>query len=417
MDGFANVRHHLEIMTKKIAFLTAGGIAPCLSASLGALIERYGELAPDAEMIGYLNGYQGLLQGKSIPFGEAIKKNFDVLYEFGGSALGNSRVKLTNVKDCAKRGLVREGQDPLHVAAEQLKRDGVDVLHTIGGDDTNLAAADLAKFLEDNGYGLTVVGLPKTVDNDVVPVAQTLGAWTAAEQGAIFFENVANENTSSPRQLIIHEVMGRHCGWLTAATAAAYRKRLDGRRWLPELNLIPERWDVHAVWIPEMELDLDSEVQRLLAIMDEHDCVNLFLSEGAGTDAIVREKENAGEELERDAFGHVRLDELNPGQWFADRLKKELSAEKVLVQKSGYFARSARPNAQDLDLIKQSAAAAAVAALAGKSGVAARDMDRGGEMSIIEFSRIAGGKPFDVGQPWFTDLLAAIGQATEDEPR
>ena len=397
-------------MPKKIAFLTAGGIAPCLSSSIGALIERYNELAPDAELSGYLNGYQGLLTGKSIAFSDEVKKNYDVLFEYGGSAIGNSRVKLTNVKDCTKRGLVEEGQEPLQVAAEQLKRDDIDILHTIGGDDTNTTAADLAKYLQDNGYGLTVVGLPKTVDNDVFPITQTLGAWTAAEQGAIFFENVANENTTSTRQLIIHEVMGRHCGWLTAATAQDYRERLDNNRWLPELNITRERWDVHAVWIPEMELDLDAELARLNKIMDEHDCVNVFLSEGAGTDAIVREKEAAGEELRRDAFGHVRLDELNPGKWFADKLKKELSADKVLVQKSGYFARAARPNAQDLDLIKKSAAAAADAALAGTSGVAALDMDKGGEMSIIDFPRIAGGKPFDIDEPWFGDLLGAIGQ-------
>ena len=397
-------------MPKKIAFLTAGGIAPCLSSSIGALIERYNELAPDAELSGYLNGYQGLLTGKSIAFSDEVKKNYDVLFEYGGSAIGNSRVKLTNVKDCTARGLVEEGQDPLQVAADQLKRDDIDILHTIGGDDTNTTAADLAKYLQDNGYGLTVVGLPKTVDNDVFPITQTLGAWTAAEQGAIFFDNVANENTTSTRQLIIHEVMGRHCGWLTAATAQDYRERLDKKRWLPELNITRERWDVHAVWIPEMELDLDAELARLNKIMDEHDCVNVFLSEGAGTDAIVREKEAAGEELRRDAFGHVRLDELNPGKWFADKLKKELSADKVLVQKSGYFARAARPNAQDLDLIKRSAAAAADAALVGTSGVAALDMDKGGEMSIIEFPRIAGGKPFDIDEGWFGDLLGAIGQ-------
>ena len=69
------------------------------------------------------------------------------------------------------------------------------------------------------------MGLPKTVDNDVFPVAQTLGAWTAAEQSAIFFENIVNENTTSRRQLIIHEVMGRHCGWLTAKSAQDYRKK------------------------------------------------------------------------------------------------------------------------------------------------------------------------------------------------
>ena len=397
-------------MPKKIAFLTAGGIAPCLSSSIGALLEQYNTLAPDAEIIGYLNGYQGLLLGKSIPFSDEVKQNFDVLYEFGGSAIGNSRVKLTNVKDCTKRGLVQEGQDPLHVAAEQLKKDDIDILHTIGGDDTNTTAADLAKYLEDNGYGLTVVGLPKTVDNDVFPITQTLGAWTAAEQGAEFFENVANENTTSTRQLIIHEVMGRHCGWLTAGTALEYRKKLDGYRWLPGLNVVRERWDVHAIWVPEMELDLEAELARLNEIMDEHDCVNLFLSEGAGTDAIIKEKEAAGEELKRDAFGHVRLDELNPGQWFAEKLKDKLNADKVLVQKSGYFARAARPNDRDLELIKESAAVGAKAAMAGESGVAGRDMDAGGEMSVIAFPRIAGAKPFDIDEPWFGEMLEAIGQ-------
>ena len=397
-------------MSKKIAFLTAGGIAPCLSSSIGALIEQYNKLLPDAELSGYLNGYQGLLTGKSIKLGDEVKKNYQILFGFGGSAIGNSRVKLTNVEDCTKRGLVQEGEDPLHVAAEQLKKDDIDILHTIGGDDTNTTAADLAKYLEENGYGLTVVGLPKTVDNDVFPISQTLGAWTAAEQSALFFENVANENTTSTRQLIIHEVMGRHCGWLTAAAASDYRKSLDDYKWLPEINICRERWDVHAVWIPEMELDLDSELNRLSKQMDEHDCVNLFLSEGAGTDAIIKEKESAGEELRRDAFGHVRLDELNPGKWFAKKLTDSLSPDKVLVQKRGYFARSAKPNAQDLELIKESAACAANAALNGTSGVAGLDDDSDGKMSVIDFDRIAGGKPFDIDQKWFEDLLNSIGQ-------
>ena len=61
-------------MSKKIAFLTAGGIAPCLSSSIGALIEQYNKLLPDAELSGYLNGYQGLLTGKSIKLGDEVKK-------------------------------------------------------------------------------------------------------------------------------------------------------------------------------------------------------------------------------------------------------------------------------------------------------------------------------------------------------
>ncbi len=65
----------------KIAFLTAGGIAPCLSSSIGALIEKYNEIAPDAELIGYLNGYRGLLLGNSIEFPDSAKTNFATLYD------------------------------------------------------------------------------------------------------------------------------------------------------------------------------------------------------------------------------------------------------------------------------------------------------------------------------------------------
>ena len=161
---------------KKVAFLTAGGLAPCLSSSVGFLIDEYTKLDPSIEMIGYINGYKGLLLGDSIEVTDTVRKNALVLTEHGGSPLGNSRVKLTNVEDCVKRGLVNEGEDPLKVAADQLVKDGVDVLHTIGGDDTSLTAADLAAYLAKNDYNLTVVGLPKTVDNDVYPIAQSLGA-------------------------------------------------------------------------------------------------------------------------------------------------------------------------------------------------------------------------------------------------
>ncbi|SVA66008.1 uncharacterized protein METZ01_LOCUS118862 [marine metagenome] len=394
----------------KIAFLTAGGIAPCLSAAIGALIEKYNTLAPDADMIGYLHGYRGLLLGKSIQFPESVKSRFDILYDFGGSPIGNSRVKLTNAADCEKRGYVQTGEDPLKVAATQLTRDKVDILHTIGGDDTNTMAARLSSYLKKNGYDLTVVGLPKTVDNDVFPITQTLGAWTAAEQGAVFFENIANENTTSTRQLIIHEVMGRNCGWLTAQTAYDYRERMKQRIFLPELLVDQQRWDIDAVYIPEKDFDFQTETDRLIKKMDEKDGINIFLSEGAGLDTIVREMEAKSENVPRDAFGHVRLDEINPGQWFAKQFATELNAEKVLVQKSGYFARSAKPNQKDLELIKKSAFFGAEKALNKESGVAGLDDEKNSELDLIDFHRIKGGKPFDASINWFQSLLNDIGQ-------
>jgi diphosphate-dependent phosphofructokinase len=394
----------------KVAILTAGGLAPCLNTAVGGLIERYSEIDPSIEIICYRSGYKGLLLGDSIVVTPAIRTNAHLLYAVGGSVIGNSRVKLTNVKDCLKRGLVREGQDPQQVAADQLVKDGVSVLHTIGGDDTNTAAADLAAFLARNGYQLTVIGLPKTVDNDVYPIRQSLGAWTAAEQGALYFENVVNEHNANPRMLIVHEVMGRNCGWLTAATAREYMQRIDHDAWLPELGLDRERFAVHGVYIPEMAIDIDAEAARLRQIMDTYDNVNIFVSEGAGVEDIVRKMEADGETVPRDAFGHVKLDAVNPGQYFAKQFAAKMGAEKVLVQKSGYFARAAASNVEDLRLIKSCVDLAVECALKGQGGVIGHDEERGGVLRAIEFPRIRGGKPFPIDTEWFDDLLLEIGQ-------
>ena len=399
-------------MVKKVAILTAGGFAPCLSSAIGGLIERYSEIAPEVELIAYRHGYQGLLKGDFVEVTDAVRQKAGLLHKFGGSPVGNSRVKLTNTLDLVKRGLVEEGADPLKVAADRLVADGVDVLHTIGGDDTNTTAADLAAFLAKHDYPLTVVGMPKTIDNDVIPIRQSLGAWTAAEQGSVFAQNIVGEHNSGSRMLIIHEVMGRHCGWLTAATAAEYRKWLDTQEWVPEIGLSKEAWDVHAVYVPEAIIDIAAEAQRLNTIMDEVGNVTIFLSEGAGLDSIVEEMESAGDTVPRDPFGHVRLDEVNPGKWFGDKFAERLGAEKVMVQKSGYFARSAAANDEDLALIKRCTDMAVDCALRGESGVIGEDEENGDVLSAIAFHRIAGGKAFDITTDWFVTMLGETGQGT-----
>ena len=395
---------------KKVAFLTAGGLAPCLSSSIGFLIDEYTRKAPKVEMIGYVNGYMGLLKGESIKVTDEVRSNALVLTRHGGSPIGNSRVKLTNVKDCVKRGLVKEGEDPLKVAADQLVKDGVDVLHTIGGDDTNTTAADLAAYLARNNYPLIVVGLPKTIDHDVYPIKQSLGAWTAAEEGAKFFMHVVKENSANPRALIVHEVMGRNCGWLTYKTAQYYRKMLKRTTFLPGFNLTMARQDVHAVYVPESKIDFKSEAARLKPIMDKVDCVNIFVSEGAGVKDIIDEMKRRGEEVPVDAFGHPRLDKVNVGQYVARRFGELLGAEKVQVFKSGYFARAAAPNRKDLNLIAACAAKAVECALTGVSGVVGPDENAGAKIRACEFSRVKGGKPFNVRKGSFRKMLAEIGQ-------
>ena len=393
-------------MKFKIGFLTAGGIAPCLSSSICALISEYNKIDNiDFEFIGYLNGYKGLLTNNKINITNDF--NSDALYNFGGSFLGNSRVKLTNIEDCEQKGYIKKGQDPLEVAANQLKNDKIDILHTIGGDDTNTTAGDLVDFLSKNSYTLKVIGMPKTIDNDVYPIEQTLGAVSAAEQTKLFFENIVNENTTSTRQLIIHEVMGRNCGWLTAYSAYLYTESLKNKIFIPEILVDKIKWGIHGIYIPEINYDFKKEFVRLRRIMDKYDCVNIFFSEGAGLDEIIKDMKSNNKDIKYDAFGHVRLDEINPGQWFSNIFKKELDADKVLVQKSGYFSRSAKPNKEDLKLIKDSAALAVKNAIKGNNSGVIGLKDK---LELIDFNYIRGGKPFDYNVDWFKKLTEEINQ-------
>jgi pyrophosphate--fructose-6-phosphate 1-phosphotransferase len=396
---------------QKAALLTAGGLAPCLSSAVGGLIERYSDIAPDVELIAYRSGYQGVLLGDSIQITKDMRERAYLLHRHGGSPIGNSRVKLTNAADCFKRGLVKEGENPLRVAAERLTKDGVTILHTIGGDDTNTTAADLAAYLGANGYNLTVVGLPKTVDNDVVPIKQSLGAWTAAEVGAHFFDHVSNEQSAAPRSLVVHEVMGRHCGWLTAATARAYIQKTRHNEYVEGLMMNSQLKNIDGVYIPELDFDFEKEGARLKKIMDKVGFVTVFVSEGAGVDAIVAEREAAGEQIKRDAFGHVKIDTINVGNWFSKQIGQLIGAERSMVQKSGYFARSAPANVDDLRLIQSMVDLAVESALNRVSGVTGHDEDKNGKLRTIEFERIAGGKHFDTSVAWFGEMMDHIGQS------
>lgn len=392
----------------KVAILTSGGLAPCLSAAIGGLIKRYTEVDESIELIAYLNGYQGLLLGRWVPITRHVRQHAEQLLAFGGSPIGNSRVKLSNAKDCVKKGLITEGKNPFEVAAQQLIQDKVDILHTIGGDDTSTTAAELVHFLRKNNHSLQIVGLPKTIDNDIFPVRQSLGAWTAAEQGAIFFENIVHEHSATPGMLIVHEIMGRHCGWLAFETARCYTERLKRRSFVPELGFTREKFSIHGLFLPEVPLDLDGQAKRLKNVFERVGCVNLFVSEGACSEAIVKEMESSGEAVPRDAFGHVKLDTVNTGKWIGGKLSKALGAQKLLVQKSGYFARSAVPNQKDLMLIQSCVDFAVECALQGLSGLIGHDETNNDALRCIDFAKVKGGKLLNVEMESVKGFLRSI---------
>ena len=139
--------------------------------------------------------------------------------------------------------------------------------------------------------------------------------------------------------------------------------------------------------------------------------VNIFLSEGAGMHEIVDQLEAAGETVERDPFGHVKLDTDQPGPVVRQAVRaRSWAPRRRWCRSPGYYSRAAAANADDLRLIKSMTDLAVECALRGESGVIGHDEEQGDGCSAIEFPRIAGGKAFDVSQPWFGQLLADIGQ-------
>lgn len=393
----------------KIAILTAGGIAPCMSAGIATLIEEYSISSPSSEIIGYLNGYTGLLTNTQIKVTDSIRSKINRLSAFGGSVLGTSRIYLGNDDYCLEKGYIEKDEIAFEKAVHNLIKEKIDILNVIGGDGTINEARRILAKTEELNYDLTVVILPKTIDNDVYPISQTLGAITAAEQTALFFENIASENTADIRQLILHEVMGRHCGWLTAMSAYLYRQKLKQKNFLPEFLLFQERWDIDAIYIPELQINFDEETIRLKKKMDEKGSVNIFVSEGFDSDKILKKLKRQGKKIITDPYGMLKLDHFNVAEYLANKIADKIIAGKILIQESGYFARSASPNEEDLCLIRDSAKLAVYFGLKSLSGVIGKNEENHNELDLIELDKIKT-KTFNTKEIWFQKTLHEIGQ-------
>jgi pyrophosphate--fructose-6-phosphate 1-phosphotransferase len=123
-----------------------------------------------------------------------------------------------------------------------------------------------------------------------------------------------------------------------------------------------------------------------------------------------------GQEVPRDDNGKVKFGSVKVGEWFAKQFSAMIGAEKVLVQKSGYYARSSAANTEDLRLIKSCTDYAVECAIRGESGIIGHDEEQFNVLRCIEFDRVRGEKSFKIAQGWFQDLLAKIGQKMEYAP-
>jgi pyrophosphate--fructose-6-phosphate 1-phosphotransferase len=412
-----------------VAMITCGRIAPCFGPAVGGLIRRYQDVAgldgcsanARVRLIAYLHGFRGMLRGDVLRIGPAELQASPLLVAKGGSPIGASRTRLSNFDHLRFRGLIADSEDPVDKATRQLMKDNVSVLHIIGSSHAQITGQQLSTYLKNTySYELRCIGLAKTIENDMWPIEKSLGAQTAAEQGALYFEHVVAEHNSNPRMLIIHEIKGRSAGWLTATTAFEYRERLKNRRFADAMGLSRENYDVHAVYTPEMNIDFDSELRRLRRCMDRNDNVNIFVAAGTMKAQIIKEARKSGKFLVRHPTLGYEVAET--GAWFAEKLKREINAEKVLIQKSGVYVRAAAAGNKDRQLAQgcvNFAVDAALDALRDRnvSGVVGHDARASGQLGLVDFEALMQKKPFDLSSPWFVEMLASIGQPQMNSAR
>jgi ATP-dependent phosphofructokinase / diphosphate-dependent phosphofructokinase len=281
----------------RIGVLTGGGDCPGLNAVIRAIV-RKGVAEYGHEFVGYRNGWAGPLEGESSPLGVPEVRG---ILPRGGTILGSSR---TNP--------FKEDGGPERLA-ENLEADGVDGLIAIGGEDTLGAASRLHE------RGVRVVGVPKTIDNDLSATDYTFGFDTAVNIAMSAIDRLHTTAESHKRTLIC-EVMGRHAGWI------AFHAGLSG--------------GANVILIPELEFDLDRVCDYIDTRFESEYSPIIVVAEGAQPKGGVPELENAP----KDAFGHVRLGGIS--NWLEGEIE-ERTGHEARATVLGHVQRGGTPTAFD----------------------------------------------------------------------
>ncbi len=303
----------------RIGVLTGGGDCPGLNAVIRAIV-RKGVEVYDHSFVGFRDGWRGPLERQTMELGVPQVRG---ILPRGGTILGSSRTNPLKVDGGVDR--IRENLDAL----------GVDALIAIGGEDTLGVATQLAKS------GLNVVGVPKTIDNDLGATDYTFGFDTAVQIAVDAIDRLHTTAESHHRALIV-EVMGRHAGWI------ALHSGLAG--------------GANVILIPERPFDLDKVCQYVKQRFARQYSPIIVVAEGAtpaeGTMAL--------QEAELDAFGHVRLGGI--GQL----LEREIEARTGYESRQtvlGHVQRGGTPTAYDRILATRFGLHAVDAVHEGDSGV------------------------------------------------
>ncbi|SET04097.1 6-phosphofructokinase [Geodermatophilus poikilotrophus] len=302
----------------RIGILTGGGDCPGLNAVIRAIVRK--SVQSGDEVVGFRDGWRGVLEGDTVPMDLAAVRG---ILPRGGTVLGTSRTNPYALQGGGDRVLAT------------LERLGVDALIPIGGEDTLGVATRLAEA------GVRVVGVPKTIDNDLDATDYTFGFDTALGVATEAIDRLHTTGDSHHRTLVV-EVMGRHAGWIALHAGMA--------------------GGATVVLIPEQPFSVDAVVEHCQRRFDSGYSPIVVVSEGASPkdgDLVVATGE-------RDAFGHVRLGGIGTALASLIEARTGREARAVVL---GHIQRGGTPSPFDRVLATRFGLAALDAVHAGEIGV------------------------------------------------
>ncbi len=349
--------------------VTCGGLCPGLNNVIRSLFCELHYGYGVAHVYGFRGGYAGLDPANGMEVIKLTPEEMEGIHRKGGTILGTSR------------GPVDIGR-----AVDHLIERGIKMLFTVGGDGTQRGANALYQEAHRRGHTLSVVGVPKTIDNDVAYVSRTFGFFSAVEEAARVLDCAHTEARSTPGGIGLVKLMGRHAGFITAGATVASQ-------------------DVNFALIPEVPFKLEAFLAALEKRMRKKSHAVIAVAEGAGQDLL--ETDGA----QRDASGNVKLKDI--GVFLRGEIERHFKAVGLPIAiryfDPSYQVRSRPANCEDSLLCDLYARNAVHAAMAGKTGVVIGFLHE--RFIHVPIELLASQqKRLDPHSGWWRSVLASTGQ-------
>jgi 6-phosphofructokinase 1 len=316
----------------RAGIVTCGGLCPGLNDVIRSLFFEMHHAYGVKEVLGFRWGYQGLDPDHGAEPLALTHELVDRIHLQAGTILGTSRGPVDKAR-----------------VVENLIRRRINVLFAIGGDGTQRGAREFFNEAQRRGHALSVVGIPKTIDNDIPFVARSFGFLTAVQEATKVLQRAHTEARCVKNGIALVKLMGRHAGFLAAEATVASQ-------------------EVNFTLIPEVPFRLEGKGGFLTALerrILEREHAVIAVAEGSGQELLG----NTGNE--RDASGNVRLSDI--GVFLREKIEAWFNARQIPIVMRyfdpGYIVRSSPDNAEDAVLCDAFARHAAHAAMAGKTGL------------------------------------------------